>query len=276
MRQWELIACHSWKMSAFLRPSDLQVKLQRSTKVAEVAKLCHDCGGITVIVCHEHKFIFLKTRKTAGTSAEMLLSSFCGESDVITQFGVVDEKKRRDMGIRASQNFYVPYRKFSPWDWARLCIKFRRAYMWEHMPAELVSQRLDKDVWNSYLKFGIERNPWDKAISLYYWRTHEMNPRPSISDFLRTVDRTTLSNYGIYSIRGEIVVDRILQFARLEEELTSVASDLGISDDQLVLPKAKTGYRRSKRSYRELLCDEDRQLIASVCSREIEKFGYEF
>ena len=229
-----------------------------------------------MIVCHEHRFIYLKSRKTAGTSVEMLLSSFCGNKDVITQFGTVDEKKRLDLGIRGSQNFYVPYRKFSLWDWARLCIKFRRAYMWEHMPAELVSQRLDKDVWNSYFKFCIERNPWDKAISLYYWRTHGMTPRPSISEFLRTVERSALSNYGIYSLDGEIAVDRVLQFARLNEDLVSVASELGMSEGELELPKAKTGYRSSKLSYRELLSDEDRQFIANVCSIEIEIFGYEF
>ncbi len=40
--------------------------------------------GLPVIVSHEHGFIFMKTRKTAGTSVEIALSRICGPDDVIT------------------------------------------------------------------------------------------------------------------------------------------------------------------------------------------------
>jgi hypothetical protein len=40
-----------------------------------------------MIISHEHKFILLKTRKTAGTSIEIALSRFCGDDDVITPIG---------------------------------------------------------------------------------------------------------------------------------------------------------------------------------------------
>ena len=39
-----------------------------------------------VAVSHSHKFIFLKTRKTAGTSIEMLLEPLCTEpNSVVTE-----------------------------------------------------------------------------------------------------------------------------------------------------------------------------------------------
>jgi hypothetical protein len=38
-----------------------------------------------VIVSHEHRFIFLKSQKTGGTSLELALSRVCGPEDVITQ-----------------------------------------------------------------------------------------------------------------------------------------------------------------------------------------------
>lgn len=37
-----------------------------------------------MIVSHDLRMIFLKTKKTAGTSLELSLSSLCGPLDVIT------------------------------------------------------------------------------------------------------------------------------------------------------------------------------------------------
>ena len=37
-----------------------------------------------MIVSHKHKFIFLKTKKTAGTSIELALTKLCGDDDIIT------------------------------------------------------------------------------------------------------------------------------------------------------------------------------------------------
>jgi len=46
-----------------------------------------------MIISHEHKFIFLKTKKTAGTSIELALSELCGLDDVITPLTTVDETR---------------------------------------------------------------------------------------------------------------------------------------------------------------------------------------
>ena len=37
-----------------------------------------------MIICHQHRFIFVKTLKTAGTSIEVFLSQHCGPLDVVT------------------------------------------------------------------------------------------------------------------------------------------------------------------------------------------------
>ena len=48
-----------------------------------------------MIICHKHKFIFVKTRKTAGSSVEIFLSKYCGPSCVITPLSKEDEILRK-------------------------------------------------------------------------------------------------------------------------------------------------------------------------------------
>ena len=61
-----------------------------------------------VIASHQHRFIFLKTRKTAGTSVEIALSKVCGPDDIITEISPEDEKLRQAAGGRPPQNFESP------------------------------------------------------------------------------------------------------------------------------------------------------------------------
>ena len=37
-----------------------------------------------MIISHKYKFIFIKTRKTAGTSMEIYLSQYCDDNDIVT------------------------------------------------------------------------------------------------------------------------------------------------------------------------------------------------
>ena len=74
-----------------------------------------------MIVSHKNKFIFLKTRKTAGSSIEIALSKHCGPEDIITQIAPSEEKMRLDMGYRGRQNTQIPISMYRKWDlWSRL------------------------------------------------------------------------------------------------------------------------------------------------------------
>ena len=44
-----------------------------------------------MIVSHKNRFIFLKTRKTAGSSIEIALSKHCGPEDIITKIAPSEE-----------------------------------------------------------------------------------------------------------------------------------------------------------------------------------------
>ena len=120
-----------------------------------------------MILSHKHKFIFLKTNKTAGTSVEIALSRFCGPDDIIAPISPKDEQKRSGLGYRGAQNYRAPYSDYGLTDWARLLLRGRPLpRFYNHMSAAELLQYIDRRVWDDYFTFCIERNPWDRLISL--------------------------------------------------------------------------------------------------------------
>lgn len=215
-----------------------------------------------MIISHKYKYIFLKTNKTAGTSIEIALSKFCGEDDVITPISPEDEEMRRLLGYKGPQNYQSN--------------DTNEGEFYNHIPAKEIKELISSEVWDNYFKFCFERNPWDRFVSLYYWR-YKSEPRPSITKFLETSIPLALKRrgYDVYTINSKVVVDRICRFEHLPKELEKIRSELNIPEE-LELPRAKVNFRKNKSSYREILNDKERAKIASLFIDEITLFGYEF
>jgi Sulfotransferase family len=216
-----------------------------------------------VIVSHQHRFVFVKTRKTAGTSVEIALSRICGPEDVITRISPDDEVLRAAAGGRGPQNSDAPPLP-------------RRAY--NHMPAAMVRKAVGEQTWGDYFRFAVERNPWDTVVSLYFWKFRERpgaRQAPPFGEFVleQSVEKLA-ANQRIYRIRGEIAVDRVLRYERLDEELGEVWRHLGLPGSP-ELPRAK-GSARPRRDYRELYDDQSKARVAELFAASIRDFGYEF
>lgn len=227
-----------------------------------------------MIISHKHKFIFIKTEKSAGTSIEAALSCFCGDSDIITPLVPEDEEKRKSISGKTANNYYVPFRKYSLRNWGKLLIKGSRSKFYNHITAREIKQFVDKKVWDTYFKFCFERNPWDKVISWYYWR-YKTEPRPSITEFIDSGEAAKVSAYPLYTINDKIVVDKVFLFENMTKELEEISSSLSLPK-QLVLPQTKGEFRQDKRHYRDILKPQDRDAIAKLFGREIELFGYKY
>lgn len=233
-----------------------------------------------MIICHQYKFIFLKTNKTAGTSVEVALSKFCREGDVVTHLSEDEEALRTSSGGLASQRYYAPLSLYHPVDWYnRIVHGERKLLYYNHIPAKKLKKRVDPGVWNSYYKFCVERNPWDRVISQYYWRCRDLAEadRPSIDEFLESTHVRSLKRKGfqLYTINGELQVDKICRYENLAEDLEQVRQHLGLPEP-LELPKTKATFRSDRRPYREVLTPAQRDRIAELFADEIRLMGYEF
>ena len=232
-----------------------------------------------MIVSHKHRFVFMKTRKTAGTSIEIALSEHCGPKDIISPIGQADEKIRSELGFRGPQNRWVSPLKLGFRGIIGLLQRKEWAFHYNHCTADLVRHRIGASRFDDYTSFCVVRNPWDKAVSMYWWIKnrgdgHAIDNSISFSDFILNAPRKLITDQDIYMIDGEVVVDHIIKFEDLQNGLDSTMSKIGLPN--LSLPHAKAGTRKKKEHYSKMYDDKTRDFIASQCAFEIEKFGYEF
>lgn len=217
------------------------------------------------VVLHDHELIFLKTRKTAGTSVEIWLSALAGDDDVLSRLEPDDEVVRRTTG-RSAQNDMVPFRRYAPRDWARWVGRGRRARIYNHMDAVDVRRAVGDDVWSRYLKVTVERDPYERAVSMFRWKTAAATT--DIVDFLRRFPPTKLSNFDIYAIDDAIVADVILDHGHLDDDLAVLARRLGLVTDA-PLPVTKARGRADASEARALLGPIGRRLVDAACRREM-------
>jgi len=204
---------------------------------------------------------------------EIALSRLCGPDDVITQISEEDEALRSELGFRGPQNLGIPAQHQSAHDRVLAALLRKPPAFYNHAPASFVRRNVDPEIWRTYFKFCFERNPYDKAISRYFWSTRDTSePRP-IAHFLGQAKRRQLSNWQVYTIRDEIAVDFVGRFEHLQEDLAAALGQIGL-EVEMPLPRAKTRYRRDKRHYSQVLDSASRALVERVCARELEAFGY--
>ncbi len=214
-----------------------------------------------MIVCHAHRFVFLKTRKTAGTSIELALARVCGPDDTITPLNPDDEAQRAADGIRGPQHFEAPPLQ-------------RKAY--NHMPARLARRAVGRQVWEDYFTFAVERNPWDAVVSAYFWTHRDRADPPAFDTWVQGPQVEKLAkNAQVYRIRGEIVVDRVCRYEDLDEEMARIWQELELPEAP-ALPRAKGHARPARSPYREMYTTASRRRVAEAFAETIETLGYDF
>lgn len=144
----------------------------------------------------------------------------------------------------------------------------------QHHTIQQCEQLLNPSEWERTFKFCFVRNPWDKMVSLYNFRKqkHGLDPTISFEDFCRNPvgnARTQLS--WITNTAGNVSVDFIGRFERLEQDFAKLCDLIGIKNIQL-------GHENSTKRgpYTDYYNDQTRELVAERYQGDIEYFGYRF
>ncbi|HEY4113994.1 MAG TPA: hypothetical protein VGM17_08020 [Rhizomicrobium sp.] len=238
-----------------------------------------------MIISYLHNFIFIKTKKTAGTTVEMVLAPLCGPDDIITPLGKREEMIRgngvplcrnyssdpaaeqtlRDLMMDASRNREL----------RRKLGEELSARIGTHTGAAGIKNRVSPDFWNKAFKFTAERHPYEKVVSLAYFTFKPSKTDAPWDEHLNTtVKRGSYGGDQYYTVDGKAVVDEFIRQERLHEDLKRVGARLQLSiPDEL--PRSKTKTRRDKRPAREILNEEQKAIIRNKCRLEFELLNYE-
>ena len=126
----------------------------------------------------------------------------------------------------------------------------------------------------NYFKFCFVRTPWDRIVSLYFFRKTVAKmkvPVPTDMSFKQFVQAGTLipDQYG--HTEGFDNFSFIGRFENLQQDFNIVCDKIGVPRQQLP-HRNKTDHKH----YTEYYDDETREMVAQVFQRDIEYFGYEF
>lgn len=233
-----------------------------------------------MIISHAHKFIFIKSFKTAGTSIDSTLSNFCSGEDIVTPMNdFIHNRNEKGEFIHKSMN-------------AEDFIKLDLPNL-QHVEAQTIKNMVAPEVWNDYFKFSIARNPWDRAISYFYWNTrndpalkpkkkfyHHLGVPYDELDQLRKlfsefIKNTTLpSNDPFYVINDELCVNAVIRYENLIEDYAKICNQLGLASSEL--PRLKGGIRATKHHYSDYYDEESKEIVAKQHKNDIRLFGYKF
>ena len=156
--------------------------------------------------------------------------------------------------------------------------------LWKHSTMADIEGLASAEEIADFFTVTLVRNPWDRLVSYYHWlqaqgfdhpavqlaKTHDFSgflAQPSIqASFRQWPARRYMTD-----LRG---VERASLYVRLEafeQDIKPFEAHLGFG---LELPIVNQSKRAT--GWRDYYSESDRALVASLCSEDISRFGYEF
>ena len=212
------------------------------------------------MISHQHKCIFIHIPKCAGTS----IKYFLFPDEEIHWF---------------NPNYDVIH---------GFCTK-QKIFMQHATSKQLLEMGLvTQEQWNSYYKFAFVRNPWDRAVSDYFWLMNDQKIQDSFANYLNKTGKFTkvLNDIGTKNYRGEHLtpqsdffseegvnkIDFVGRFENFSDDIQKVLKALDIHHSfDLHINKSD-----KKVHYSKYYSNELRDKVASTYQKDIEQFNYTF
>jgi hypothetical protein len=190
------------------------------------------------IISHTHKFCFIHTPKTAGSSISFVLNKYAKQVHIPNS-------------SRSAKGWQIP--------------------LHEYGMHNTVSNFIDK-VPDGYFKFAFVRNPFDLLASGFVDR-HYVNfenfIKTSLGKDKRLFHKWTQWEY--LSVNDTIAVDFVGRYEHLATDWHYICERIGIKDFNLPVKNAS-----DKHHYTEYYNDETREIVANRYAKDLEYWGYEF
>jgi hypothetical protein len=210
-----------------------------------------------MLVSSNKKFIFYHIPKTAGKSFEDALGIYSDGKP-----GLLNAISRRLPGyLDISPAFFYKYRTFD-----------------SHINFIESECLLPEKVINSYYKFSIVRNPYDRFVSFYHYLLKQKNhpwfnialQAGSFSGMvkkLKDINEPTQRSY-IVNGSGKIKMDFIGRFENINEDFQKICLNIGI---EARLDRINSNHHPD---YRNLYNEEDREIVYCYFKEDFEEFHY--
>jgi hypothetical protein len=203
-----------------------------------------------MIVSNKHGLIFVKTKKTAGSTLEKLLFPYLGKMDVCTG-------SPRDNTPRLNTDSTEGHMGWK---------KINTMYSGE---------------WNNFFKFTIERNPWDKVVSSYFWHKEIKPERFSdmeFEEYVMTCPMLPRDWYNYAAPNNTIMVDSVYKYEEMDKVMypdLNARFGFNISTKDVKGTKLKSGIRKVS-DYRDMHTKKTIERVKTLFKNEIDMLGYTF
>ena len=200
-----------------------------------------------MLISYTHNFIFIKTRKVGGTSLEKYI--------IDHHF---DKERDKCTGSKVDN---IP--------WYNLPESTKG-----HMPwTEIKSLEPEADIFKVWT---IDRNPWDKCVSQYFFFRDKIKTIPkemTFSQFLKNPSNLPVDNPRYNNAENCIVI----KWEEMDTDLPVIFERLGLELDMDKFKgyNLKSGIRKDNH-YSEMYNDDDLEIVRDAFKWEIENLVYEF
>lgn len=192
------------------------------------------------MISHSKKFIFVHIPKTGGSSVEVSLSRYSEQS--------IKTFRKRTSGMIDTVLRGKP----------------------EKHASAMEIKKIFPDIFDSYFKISVIREPLERLLSLYFW-VHpkiEFNRKEFLDWFQKSRHKRALwsINKFICDENNNLIVDKVVKFNNLTEGFEQVVKHLNIEAKLPHLNKSKNS------KYKQYIDSDLRLTINSFYQQEVKDF----